>query len=182
MNLEIQKIIEEYKGISDDKLCVTIDGRNYIDTELSSRKSELADMILEAAVNVIRKQIEISRKYKVYHPYDKRIQPERCSVKVEEIHNTRIYLSFTDEQCYTNGSYGETILHEDIINFDETEYALKCIDIRIKTIKYDIGRHKQAITELEKDLNDVRSCGLSIEADIIKQETNKLVNYRSTKD
>lgn len=176
MNLIIKTIIDEYNSITDDKTHVIINGREFIDTILMSRKDRLLDSIFDAAIYVMRKQIEISESYAVSHPYDRQLEIKHCSYKIIEKWNDKICICFKDVNYDRPDKYTETILFDDIINFDEKQYTLKCINIRIKRAESEIQRYRESISKLNDFLDDMNGRKSGIEMEIAEQETNKLIN------
>jgi hypothetical protein len=132
--MAIEDIMQEYRELYSS-----------MKPEAESRKTELGSQILDAAVNVMSKQIEISNKYRVPHSYNSKLPSRGIYAKTMMIFYDRI--SFTCVDLYNiNTEYiNVDMWFSTIINFNEHEYTIACMTHALQQNGEMIENHNKVI-------------------------------------
>jgi hypothetical protein len=159
LDKELIDLVNEYHSITKRMINVKMGDKVFIDTELRDKKRNLGLDIMDKAIKVINRQIQIADKYYVSHPYDHRIVARGFFGEIIQIYKNRILINCVDTVYDEPQEFEVSIKFEAIANFDENEYAIKCVEQRIQSQKDKIKSSEKAIDEANHkiiELNDMK--------------------------
>jgi hypothetical protein len=169
MDEEFMNLVNEYNSITKRMINVKMGDKVFIDTELRDKKRNIGLDIMDKAIKVINRQIQIAGKYYVSHPYDHRMVARGFFGEVIQIYQNRILINCVDTVYDAPQEFEVSIKFEAIANFDENEYAIKCLEKRIQSQKdkirsaeQDINEANQKITEAERKINELNDMKISL--------------------